>query len=104
MVWTPVDAPGHWKQQSVIGYESNTPLLSPAPDVSPMLVGGRDFGRGRVAGPEAAVILKEKASNPKASGALKDRQCTYCKGVGHTEPYCHSKMQDDAAKKAKGED
>ena len=48
--------------------------------------------------------LKEKASNAKASGALKDRQCTYCKGVGHTEPYCHSKMQDDAAKKAKGED
>ena len=43
--------------------------------------------------------LKEKVSTLKAAG--KDaRMCGYCNQAGHTEGFCHTKIKDDATKKA----
>ena len=44
--------------------------------------------------------LKAESGKPPKGGSKDDRECTYCGKKGHTAEFCHTKIGDDAVKKA----
>ena len=44
--------------------------------------------------------LKVDSTKPPKGGSKDDRECSYCGKKGHTAEFCHTKIGDDAVKKA----